>query len=818
MQSTHHHHHHHRHHHLHLLILILLLLLLLPSPSLSQPTWEEELESVSSRYPLTHTVFGGGGDEREFVLFWKVLSPNEISFAAISNLDGYVGVGFSPTGYMAESIAALCRYTNPPVCEERLLLDRTPSQVLLVEDSPHMSESEYRLVDGFSFIEFTWDLSLPNEIYNFTTNTPTGMVFSASPVSGVVYHGNHKSSRNTITFSTGEGSLPYAQVCSDCDHGSCDGSLFCVCEDGWEGDRCDQNLEDPHLDLVRDGYEYSADLIEGYLSVHWRPVTSSSTSIDFAVRSPWGSVGWVGVGFSGNNGLKMVGSDAVIGTISNSVVNAYQLDSKTVSGVKLSNRLTVTNTSLTVVDGVATMKFTRLLKDGRYPLLPTYNDHSLIGAVGSTTSLEEHSIRSSTALNVNLSTGDYTEVAGVFHPLKVFHGTLMLISWGIIIPIGILLARYGPTCLPEKWIIVHSATQMLGFTIGIGGIIVAFLSVEGAHYRTEWHGQLGTVVIILGVAQMMAGIFRKNSKDRSRLRRIMVIVHPWGGRILTIAAIVQLFKGLTLIPDFFPAIIFYIAFLGVLVVFVIVRETVFPDGFGCGESVQRDRANWRSLKGYNYPKTDSRAIPPPTSAWKLGPFSLVIRRSMILFGRSTTCNYILQDDRVSGKHAVIQFKQRPEGVVPYLYDLGSTKGTKVNGASIAPRTFVALHEGDKITFANEDPLTLVCAEDALTTLSDSSENKVGVRRRLRRTRSVSLTISNSIVSTDVSEGSGTGGTHSDASQSLSSSQSPSASSRSGFSARETTVSVSASSDSRSSFFTASAVDASDAMSASELSF
>ena len=70
---------------------------------------------------------------------------------------------------------------------------------------------------------------------------------------------------------------------------------------------------------------------------------------------------------------------------------------------------------------------------------------------------------------------------------------------------------------------------------------------------------------------------------------------------------------------------------------------------------------------------------------------VVLTEYLVTFGRLPECTVSFDDSNVSRQHAEI----RPEGDGFVLADLGSTNGTKVNGARITRHRLV---DGDRITF------------------------------------------------------------------------------------------------------------------------
>jgi len=66
---------------------------------------------------------------------------------------------------------------------------------------------------------------------------------------------------------------------------------------------------------------------------------------------------------------------------------------------------------------------------------------------------------------------------------------------------------------------------------------------------------------------------------------------------------------------------------------------------------------------------------------------------IVSVGRQNDCTIVLGDPNVSRHHAEV----RPSGEGFVVVDLGSTNGTKVNGARVAEQQ---LHDGDEVAFGN----------------------------------------------------------------------------------------------------------------------
>ncbi|MCJ1360286.1 MAG: hypothetical protein MMC33_010290 [Icmadophila ericetorum] len=117
---------------------------------------------------------------------------------------------------------------------------------------------------------------------------------------------------------------------------------------------------------------------------------------------------------------------------------------------------------------------------------------------------------------------------------------------------------------------------------------------------------------------------------------------------------------------------------------------------------------------YNEPP--EARLPPPSQAWRLYVFkgsetleSISLHtRSCWLFGRErAVADFPIDHPSCSKQHAVIQFRfvekkdefgDRRGGVKPYVLDLESANGTRVNGVGVEARRYLELRSGDVITF------------------------------------------------------------------------------------------------------------------------
>ncbi|KAI5673008.1 hypothetical protein M9H77_13372 [Catharanthus roseus] len=92
--------------------------------------------------------------------------------------------------------------------------------------------------------------------------------------------------------------------------------------------------------------------------------------------------------------------------------------------------------------------------------------------------------------------------------LRTVHGIVNIIGWGILLPIGVLAARYLkklPLDLGSQWYSVHVLSQISGFILGTIGWGLGFSIHRAAKdpKRTmSLHGIIGTLIFALAAIQV----------------------------------------------------------------------------------------------------------------------------------------------------------------------------------------------------------------------------------------------------------------------------------------------------------------------------
>lgn len=104
---------------------------------------------------------------------------------------------------------------------------------------------------------------------------------------------------------------------------------------------------------------------------------------------------------------------------------------------------------------------------------------------------------------------DIREHAGTFtlgyvdsRKVKMNHGILGIIGWGIIIPLGVALARYLREYEP-LWYYLHSSVQFVGFFVGLATVAVGKSLYDQIHADFSSHRAIGYIVLSLSVLQVL---------------------------------------------------------------------------------------------------------------------------------------------------------------------------------------------------------------------------------------------------------------------------------------------------------------------------
>lgn len=310
---------------------------------------------------------------------------------------------------------------------------------------------------------------------------------------------------------------------------------------------------------LSDMYNNSVFLDDQQVTFFW---TLSETSISMAARGEKKS-GYLAIGF----GTGMVNSYVYVGWIDDTGkgrVNTYWIDGKDALNIH------PTNENLTYVrcrseNGLITFEFTRPFEpgcsDSKRPectnIIEPTTPLRVIWAMGARWTdghLSErnmHSVTSNRPVRVLLLRGS-AEAEQDLRPVLAVHGFMMFVAWGILLPSGILAARYLKHLKGDGWYQIHVYLQYSGLSIVLLGVLFAVAELRGFFFEST-HVKFGVTAIFLVCMQPLNAYFRPNKpingEEASSRRVLWEYLHIIVGRCTIVAGIAALVSGMKHLGD-----------------------------------------------------------------------------------------------------------------------------------------------------------------------------------------------------------------------------------------------------------------------------
>ncbi|GJX82255.1 cytochrome b561 and DOMON domain-containing protein-like protein [Tanacetum coccineum] len=128
------------------------------------------------------------------------------------------------------------------------------------------------------------------------------------------------------------------------------------------------------------------------------------------------------------------------------------------------------------------------------------------------------------------------------------HGILNAVSWGILFPVGIIIARYLRTfpSADPAWFYLHAFCQVSAYAIGVAGWGTGLkLGSESKGITFSTHRNIGITLFCLATVQVFA-LFLRPNKDH-KLRFYWNIYHHGIGYAILVLGILNVFKGLDIL-------------------------------------------------------------------------------------------------------------------------------------------------------------------------------------------------------------------------------------------------------------------------------
>lgn len=325
------------------------------------------------------------------------------------------------------------------------------------------------------------------------------------------------------------------------------------------------------------------------LTLSW---TTSGSGIRMQLAYSGGSGAWFAFGINDKAG--MVGGDVILyqpGAAAGSQTQQYTITAESAAGVQrvassaqpLSGVVTGRSSS-----GAVTVEWSRPLAAGTYAgarAIPASGSVPVLWAVGSSgqTTLARHAATGAGTSSLDFATGSLSSSAAA--SMRVAHGIMMTLAWGVLAPVGVMLARYAKAapskpCGKPLWFQSHRIVQSCAVLLSlIGfGIAIAMVQQAGSAHFGSAHGALGLAVVLLGALQPINAVFRphppKLGEARSATRLAWEIIHRIGGYGAVVGGAVAIFLGLARAGAAAGLSAAYGVLLGLLIAAALYREVL----------------------------------------------------------------------------------------------------------------------------------------------------------------------------------------------------------------------------------------------------
>ncbi|KAH9293830.1 hypothetical protein KI387_040969, partial [Taxus chinensis] len=155
--------------------------------------------------------------------------------------------------------------------------------------------------------------------------------------------------------------------------------------------------------------------------------------------------------------------------------------------------------------------------------------------------------------------------------MKRNHGALNIFAWGVLLPIGAIIARYFRQWDPA-WFYLHVGLQVLGFIFGVAGIVLGVALYNKLDSNVHAHRGLGIFILVLGILQVLALLLRPQKE--AKVRKYWNWYHQWLGRLALFLAAVNIVYGIHVAEAGQNWKVGYGFVLAILLLVVIVLESI----------------------------------------------------------------------------------------------------------------------------------------------------------------------------------------------------------------------------------------------------
>jgi hypothetical protein len=321
-----------------------------------------------------------------------------------------------------------------------------------------------------------------------------------------------------------------------------------------------QSLYDPKMGWkiqvvdggLSDMYNNSVLLDDQQVTFFW---TLSGDSINIAARGEKKS-GYLAIGF----GSAMVNSYAYVGWVDGNGkghVKSYWIDGKDGMSVHETHE-NVTHKRCRLENGAIVFEFTRPLTpscSGKVEcknIIDPTTPMKVIWAMGAQWSpgplslKNMHSDTSNRPIRILLLSG-LAEAVEDLRPVLAVHGFMMFVAWAILLPGGIMAARYLKHLKGEAWFQAHTYLQYSSIAVMFLGVVFAVAELRGFSFKSR-HARIGAVALTFASMQPVNAYLRPHKTENGETppgnRVVWEYLHVLTGRSAALAGTLALFTGL----------------------------------------------------------------------------------------------------------------------------------------------------------------------------------------------------------------------------------------------------------------------------------
>ncbi|XP_023554487.1 cytochrome b561 and DOMON domain-containing protein At5g35735-like isoform X2 [Cucurbita pepo subsp. pepo] len=285
--------------------------------------------------------------------------------------------------------------------------------------------------------------------------------------------------------------------------------------------------------------------------LHWTYIESNNT-LRIAFRRPSTTANqWIAWGIN-PQGLAMFGTQALVAHQNSTGGTHAYTSSLNPPGPTLQQsdlRYGVSELSATHVNDEMTLFATITLPAGMTTINQVWQEGPMAGGAPSAHALTNDNRASRNTLD--LLTGSSTAAVDSVLKRRNTHGVLNAVSWGTLMPMGAIFARYLKVFkgADPAWFYLHVACQSSAYAVGVAGWATGIkLGSDSVAVQYNTHRNIGITLFVFGTLQVFALLLRPNKDHKYRI--YWNIYHHSIGYSVIALSIANVFEGLSILsPD-----------------------------------------------------------------------------------------------------------------------------------------------------------------------------------------------------------------------------------------------------------------------------